>query len=362
MKRLPPSPFAPTMIAVLMMCATLLFSLNASAQNRGYDVQLNTLSVERDRGQLIITYQVDARDWGALQQARIQPRLNVYLPDGSSRDFEFVQALRIDAPRGQATMRLGSRAAASHAELRLVGTQGPNTITTMRLERRRPAQTLRLPIVELRRSPGYPDHDDRDRDDRYDRDRDDRYDRDRYGRRHDRDDRYGRDRDDHDDRDDRYDRRRDRDHRRPPHAGRPHRPGPPPHAGHPHHPRPGASRAQIVEACGDQSPFPGQVTHCIESATRLPAADAVATIRACGDATTFSGDFEHCMNTASAFRTPPAPAIRACGEATSFSSDFRGCVSAAAGFRHRPAPVIRACSEATSFSRDFQQCLDASRA
>ncbi|TXD33646.1 hypothetical protein FRC96_15810 [Lujinxingia vulgaris] len=347
MKRLPPTPFAPTMIAVVMMCATLLFSLNASAQSRGYDVQLNTLSVERDRGQLIITYQVDARDWRALQQARIQPRLNVYLPEGSSRDFEFVQALRIDAPRGQATMNLGRRAAASHAELRLVGTQGPHTITTIRLERRRPAQTLRLPIVELRRSPGYPD-----RDDRYHRDD-----------RHDRDDRYGRD--DRHDRDDRYDRRRDRDDRRPPRAGRPHRPGPPPHAGyptHPHHPRPGASRAQIIEACGDQSPFPSQVTHCIESATLLPPSYAVATIRACGDATTFSGDFEHCMTTASAYRTPPAPAIRACGEATSFSSDLRGCISAAAGFRHQPAPVIRACSEATTFSSEFQQCLDASRA
>ncbi|WP_164856221.1 hypothetical protein [Lujinxingia sediminis] len=358
MKRLPPSPFAPTMIAVLMMCATLLFSLNASARERGYDVQLNTLSVERDRGQLIITYQIEARDWRALQQARIQPRLNVYLPEGSSRDFEFVQALRIDAPRGQATMNLGRRAAASHAKLRLVGTQGQHTITTMRLEGRRPAQTLRMPIVELRRPPHRPDRPDRPgRPDRPDRPgRPDRPDR---PGRPDRPDRpcrpdRGNCNDHHDDHYHEHDHTCDHHHdHRPPHTEFPQ---PPPR------PRPGASRAQIIEACGDESPFPRQVAQCIESAVLLPPNSAVATIRACGDATTFAGDFEHCMTTAPAYRTPPAPAIRACGEATSFSRDFRSCISTAAGFRHRPAPVIRACSEATSFSRDFQQCLDASRA
>src|SRR5690554_3913662 len=254
MKRLPPSPFAPTLTALLMMCATLLFSLNASAQNRGFDVRMDTLSLERDRGQLVITYQIDSQDWRALQQARIEPRLNIYLPEGSSRSFEFQQALRVDSPRGQASINLGPRAAASHAELRLVGTQGRNTITTMRLASMRPAQTLRLPIVELRRAPERPGR--VDRDDRYDRD-------DRPGR----PDRY--------DRDD----RRPPHVGRPPHAGRPQPPGPPPHAGRPHQPgpppyagpsrpaptRPGASRAEIINACGQQSPFSSAVTSCIEN-------------------------------------------------------------------------------------------------
>lgn len=120
----------------------------------------------------------------------------------------------------------------------------------------------------------------------------------------------------------------------------------------------GRQTVAIIEACGKNR---HGLSDCMRASARLPERQQVSIIQACSQASTFQSDMKKCLEISSGFRQEAAPVILACNRATSFSSDMQACLSTTATYRRPAAPIVQACADASRFSSDFKQCLEHSR-
>lgn len=328
------------MLAVVAVSFVGVAQVDARPQPAKVTLKFDRLDVVQEGSRLTVDYVIDRNDWNALQKAKIEPRMDLYLPgQGRNSSFEHHAGYTLSRNSGKVVFqRVPEKLRQNEVGIRVESAKGQNRIGMLSFGRQKGAEIrVKARVIEPSR-PVQPS--------------------------------------------------RPVEPSRPSQPSRPHHPSRPVEPSRPHHPRED-SQVDIINACKQSSTFSsdfdkcladakhlrgqqvaiinacGQYRHglsaCMQKASRLPAREEVSIIRACGQHSTFASDMSSCLDNASGFRQEAAPVIEACGQATRFGSEMQKCMQITSTYRRPAAPIIRACKSAATFSSDFEKCLEQSR-
>lgn len=120
---------------------------------------------------------------------------------------------------------------------------------------------------------------------------------------------------------------------------------------------PTSETIQALSACGDGTSHTDEFLECAERATEFHA-DAAPAIRTCSEMTNFSGYFADCLHWAARISHDAARVVRVCEKrAGNLDENIVRCIERASRIESDAASKVAACSHAEDSTGGFEQCL-----
>src|SRR5690554_4367271 len=285
------------MLAVVAVSFVGVAQVEARPTSNKVGLRFERLAVVQDGSRLTVDYTIDRNDWNALEKAKIEPRLDLYLPgQGRNASYSHFAGYTLSRNSGKVVFqRVPENSRNRDVGIRVVSAKGQNRIGTLRFGQQKGEEIrVGVRVVEVSQPtrpsrPSRPAEPSRP-----------------------------------------VEPARPSRPSRPSHPVEPARPHHPPHRPErPHHPRED-SQVDIINACKQSSTFSSDFDRCLADAKHLRG-QQVAIINACGQ---YRHGLSECMTKAA--RLPAyeeVSIIRACGQHSTFGSDMSSCLDNASGFR-----------------------------
>ena len=328
-------------LSCVALTSTSFAQSTAQTQSADLHGQFKRLELSKQRGKMSVSYKLTKSSWRSFKQARVEPRLNIYLPNGTR--YEYAYSVRLPKRKATITLPKMNLRGVRDAEVRLVGFEGAYRIASVGLGKTK-ARRLRVALVRqgaqgqvVQTQP--PVQNGRAQiiaackaNTRYNSELNDCITRALKLR-----------------------------GRRAPQVVHACGKGTAYHSGFQQcltlAARVPGNKVDAVTVCAEASSYDSGLTKCLTRVGAIKSSDPVALVRACGKVTSYDSGAEECIRTAGVSKGPMAPAVLACGAHTSYDSEVKSCLIATQPLAVAPAPVVRACGKHTKYSSDMNTCI-----
>lgn len=257
------------------------------------NVKFKSLDTTANRGVLAIDYKISKKSWQQIANARMAPRINLYLSNPRRTKYIYVYSLPLNRRKGRLVYPRFNLQNHTTAAFEVVGYSGQYRIQTSSLGRQR----NKLITTKIYRAAQPPTQ-------------------------------------------------------QPPNT-RPPQVQPPTQ----NRPPAGNWRAEAITACKKQKRFTSGFNKCVAAATKLNATDAAAVVTSCGKASSNDNGLVNCIETAKFLFGRRTDTIAACGTATRFDSELAKCLTQAKSYRFTAANIVRSCKKQSRFDSGFIKCF-----